>query len=177
MAITNTGDWCHSMGTWAMFPQPLPMGTAMRLPQVVFSGRLTMNFMCCSSTCDIEYLQNNFTRRSLLVLLLVMLWSHKNSFELLEKKRSIKSNSSSQRWEGWLSQLEVLQIHCDWITSWKLSLISVLHPLFRFSYTSLSTASSTQVYPAKIGRVLFYSPCLFGKKLFIMQLALCKTNL
>ena len=30
-------------------------------------------------------------------------------------------------------------------------------------------SSSTQVHPAKIGHVLVYSPCLFGKQLFPMQ--------
>ena len=36
--------------------------------------------------------------------------------------------------------------------------------------------SSTQVHPAKIGHVLVYSPCLFGKRLFSMQDKLVKNK-
>ena len=37
-------------------------------------------------------------------------------------------------------------------------------------------SSSTQVHPAKIGHVLVYSPCLFGKRLFSMQDKLAKNK-
>ena len=42
------------------------------------------------------------------------------------------------------------------------------YTLLKKQWFNLS-ASSTQVYPVKIGRVLLYSPCLFGKKLLYVQ--------